>query len=1102
MPDQFHPIPLAQLWQLLISEFQREGKILGIDQSLFYHPDKENRFQTNLFGHKLASPVGVAAGPHTQMAQNIVASWLMGSRYIELKTIQTLDELEVSKPCIDMQDEGYNCEWSQELKIKESFNEYLHAWIIIHLLHDILGFEGEVDTIFNMSVGYNMEGILQKNVQWFLSHMQNAQKELNEKIDELEPLYPQIKNIAIPACISDNITLSTMHGCPANEIEDIARYLLKDKRLHTFVKLNPTLLGPVQLRDILNNKLKFKTTVPDEAFAHDLKYADAVAIVSALQQLSKELDLTFGLKLTNTLEALNEKDIFEPENSMMYMSGRALHPISIHVAAKLQKDFGGKLNLSFSGGIDAFNVSDTLACGFKTITVCSDLLKPGGYTRMAQYFTNLKEEFENVKAGSIKEFVLQKSGEDKEEKAAYNFLKNYAEKVTHSSHYQRNYIKIPSIKTTKPLDYFDCISAPCEDTCPAHQGIPSYMYYTARGDFASAYNVIAKTNAFPNATGMVCDHVCQTKCTRINYDETLAIRDIKRFVVEWHNNNKKEEESASKIVTEVGKEVAVVGAGPTGLSAAYFLRKNGFDVDVYEAKGHPGGMVSGAIPKFRIPDESVLMDVEEISKTGVKIHYNHKITNNEFTHFQQEKYAIVLAIGAQGVPELDIPGIDAHGVYESLDFLEKARQDFSINLGENVVVIGGGNTAMDIARTAGRMISRKGKVTLIYRRTIEEMPAVYQEIIDAMEESVNIVELTSPVEIITDAAGKVTGINCIRMKPGEPDESGRHRPVPIPGSKFYLPADSVIPSIGQKITVDFADPQLLKPKPESYETQIPNVYIGGDARLGASSLINGVADGRNIAELITQKAGLPFILNENSPVERQRKSVRELMLKKAERIPGIHPAELSLENRKDFTIVTDTFTEEQAKKEASRCLLCDEVCNICTTVCPNFANVYYKAKKESFSLQKIMVTNGNFEIMPDTNFEITQDIQILNIDNFCNECGNCNTFCPTQGAPYKTKPKVFLTKSSFENAENGYYLEETGENTVLTGKKEDMVSVLIKRGDNYTFKNTQVEVVIRRTDFTILKVTLQKGIPNGSISLQQAAQMHVIMQGMTNLTFG
>ncbi len=1099
MSDHFHPISLSHLWRLIIGEFKRSGTILGIDKSLFFNPDHENLLRIGLFGHELANPLGVAAGPHTQMAQNIVAAWLTGSRYIELKTVQTLDELEISKPCIDIQDEGYNCEWSQELKIRQSFDEYLNAWIIIHGLHHMLGYQSPVNTIFNMSVGYDLAGILNENVQWFFAHMKNAGKELKAKVKELEPLYPDIKKIKIAACVSNSITLSTMHGCPAGEIKDIALYLMKEQKLHTFVKLNPTLLGPEKLREILNGDLKFKTVVPDAAFEHDLKFEDAVNIITELQHFSDGAGLTFGLKLTNTLETLNQKDIFKLENKMVYMSGRALHPIAINVAAKLQNRFDGKLRLSFSAGADAFNVADVLSCGFETVTVCSDLLKPGGYTRMAQYFTTLSDAFNSEGAGSVREFIQKKGGAKEVRYSALKNLNAYAEKVIHESRYQRNYVKNPSVKTGNKLDYFDCISAPCEDTCPANQGIPSYMYHTARGDFESAYRVIAETNAFPNATGMVCDHVCQTKCTRINYDESLAIRDIKRFVVEWHHAHVHNEKVSS--IKSNGKKVAIIGAGPTGLSAAYFLLKQGFAVDVFEEKEKPGGMVSGAIPKFRIDEDSVLADVEVITKMGADISFGYKVSPTDFERFQQQYNAVVIAVGAQDVPKLNVPGMQSQGVFESLDLLKKAREGVPINLGQQVIVFGGGNTAMDIARTSFRMVGKEGKVTIVYRRTVEEMPAVYQEVLDALEEGVNFVELAAPVEILANAAGMVTGVKCIRMVPGEKDESGRRRPVPVPGSEFEMPADTVIPAIGQSVRVDFADAELLKTGENHYETQIPNVYIGGDARLGASSLINGVGDGRKIAELITRKESGKQYAGKALPA-RKLSPVKELMLKKAVRESGEHPLTLALDDRKNFNIVSGSFTEEQAVKEASRCLLCDEVCNICTTVCPNFANFSYETKKETLNLQKLVVEQGKYRIENDVPFVIRQNIQILNIDNFCNECGNCDTFCPTQDAPYKSKPKVFLTWSSFDEADGGYYLDHSKNRMRLLGKKDGKISVLEEKKETFIFENDKVKVSLGKDGFSILEASLK---PNSSvesvISLKEAAHMHVILQGMEKLVF-
>jgi putative selenate reductase len=1099
MSDKFSPIPVRQLLQIILNEYDRKKSIFGIDEALFFNPFQEKRFQSTAFNQTIGTPLGVAAGPHSQMAQNIVAAWLMGSRYIELKTIQTLDELEVSKPCIDMQDEGYNCEWSQELKIKESFNEYLNAWIIIHLLNHKLGWGASPETIFNMSVGYNLEGILQENVQWFFKKMMNCSVELKEKIEEIKPVYPEIEQLDIPAQISNNITLSTMHGCPANEIEDIAKYLLREKHLHTFVKLNPTLLGPEQLRKILNEDLNFDTHVPDLAFEHDLKYPDALKIIRSLLKTAREEKLQFGLKLTNTLESINHKNIFKPENEMMYMSGRALHPISINVAKKLQTDFNGQLKLSFSGGVNAFNVADALACGFETLTVSSDLLKPGGYTRMNQYFKELGQAFEREDVDNIEAYILRMAGKQGLMEAAFCNLKTYANRVLESNLYKRSYLRTPDIKTKKPLGFFDCISAPCEDTCPTNQGIPSYMYHTSRGEFEEAYKVITKTNPFPNSTGMVCDHVCQTKCTRMNYDEPLAIRDIKRFVVEWHNNH--HQKSDIRVEKSNDKRVSIIGAGPTGLSCAYFLRQAGFEVDVYEAKQRAGGMVSWVIPKFRITDENVDLDVETIEKLGVNIHYNHKINQEDFEKLRSKSDYVVIAAGAQEIPQLMIEGIEAEGVMQPLAFLAAAKSGNIHHFGSQVAVIGGGNTAMDIARTAYRLVGKSGKVSVVYRRSINEMPAVYQEIMDAMTEGVEFVEWTAPVKV-NKQGGKVSSLTCIKMKAGEKDDSGRARPVPIEGSEFDLAVDTVIPAIGQKLAFHFVDEKMLQTKKNSFETRIKNVFIGGDAKHGAATLITGVGDGRKIAQEIIDRMGIDFDTRhfDTSEITRKPGNLSALMQKKSQRVFGEHPKEIPLNDRQNFNIVTETFSEQQAKNEASRCLLCDEVCNICTTVCPNLANYSYNIEPVSYHLQKIKITDGKTLLEEDGIFEVKQKIQILNIDNFCNECGNCGTFCPTQSAPYKEKPQIFLTKSSFAEAEEGYYLEKQETGLRLLGKKSGENYSLYADNEAFIFENRWGKVYLNKADFSITDMDILTNIPT-EISLREAARMSVILEGVRHLEF-
>ncbi|MBN2639724.1 MAG: putative selenate reductase subunit YgfK [Bacteroidales bacterium] len=1097
MSDQFHPIPLQQLIRMLLSEYDRNHSILGIDDRLFFDPDKESRFATELFGQKLATPLGVAAGPHSQMAQNIVAAWLTGARYIELKTVQTLDELEIPRPCIDMQDEGYNCEWSQELKIKESFDEYLKAWVLIHVLHHKLGYKSPVNTIFNMSVGYNLEGIMQKNVQWFFEKMQHCPDELAQKVEEIDSVYPEIKEIDISDQITNNITLSTMHGCPADEIEDIARYLITEKKLHTFVKLNPTLLGPEHLRSILNNTLKFKTQVPDEAFEHDLKYPEALKIIRSLQEAAKKENLHFGLKLTNTLESENNKPVFGNDVSMMYMSGRSLHPISIALANKLQQEFNGELSLSFSGGINAFNVSDTLACGFETLTVCTDLLKPGGYTRFYQYFKKLDESFLAKETNDIQSYILSKSGKENRKEAALFNLEKYAQDVLRLKDYQRKYLRTPDIKNSKSLSYFDCIAAPCVNACPTNQDIPSYMYHTARGEFEQAYEVIVKTNAFPNSTGVVCDHVCQTQCTRMNYDEPLAIRDIKNFVVDWHNHNNGSEK---QILPDVQKSVAIIGAGPTGLSSAYFLRKAGFSVTVYEAKSKAGGMVSGAIPKFRILDQTVELDVQHIVELGVEVHYNHKIEQGEFEKLRKAHDAVIVAVGAQDVPELKLEGMDADGVFESLEFLEAVRKGENLSVGNAVAVIGGGNTAMDIARTAFRMT--RGKVMLLYRRSVNEMPAVYHEIVETLEEGVEFMEWVAPVKVLSED-GRITGLQCVRMEAAEPDASGRVRPVPVKNSEFEIEVDTLIPAVGQKIALDFMDAALLNTRENSFETQLNKVYIGGDARLGAASLIKGVGDGRKIAQELIDKYGIDFDTRNLNVEKISRKSadVKDLMVKKSELISGEHPDTGKNTHQKDFQLIGGMFTKEQAKKEASRCLLCDEVCNICTTVCPNLANYSYRVQKVKLNLQKGVVESGNLRWEPDRVFELKQGIQILNIANFCNECGNCNTFCPTKSAPYLEKPKVYLTRKDFDEAEKGFYLEKSDGTSVLMGKNAEENFFLSKTGQNYIYTTENFEVVLDRDDFSVLDSKIINPESKTEFSLQHAAEMSVILQGAALLEY-
>lgn len=1043
MSDRFYRIPIGRLYNWIIEE-EKQKRIFGLYKENLFIPPKVNPFNLKRYDKVLETPLGVAAGPHTQMAHNIISSWLVGARYIELKTIQTLDELEVTKPCIDMEDEGYNCEWSQELKIKDSYDEYLNAWILIHLLKHKFGWDTtESGFIFNLSVGYNLEGILKPNVQWFFDKMNNCSIEKNQKLEALSKYYPDIHKVNIPNQISNNITLSTMHGCPANEIESIGGYLIEKRKLHTTIKLNPTLLGPERLRFILNDKLGFNINVPDEAFEHDLKYNDALTMIESLQNIANKNNLEFGLKLTNTLESLNSTNWLPQKENMVYTSGRALHPISINLAEKLQSDFNGELDISFSAGIDAFNISDTLACNLKPITVCSDLLKPGGYLRMIQYFEELNKNFKMAKARSIDQFIKNIAGKTDLAKSGLKNLRKYSLSVLDQKQYHKSAFPYDNIKTKRELTAYDCIYAPCIEACAVSQDVSEYMYHTANGEFDKAFKVILEDNPLPNITGNVCDHLCQTKCTKMNYDNSLLIKGIKRF------NSEKFEGKLDFVKKENnGIKVSVIGAGPSGLSCAYFLALQGFEVSVYESKPFAGGMVSDSIPYFRLTDQQINADIDIIKSLGVKLYFKQNVNINLFKTIQENSDYIFIGIGAQKGKRLNIEGEDLENVHDQITFLSKVRRNKKLNIGKTVAIIGGGNSAVDAARTSKRLVGSDGNVAIIYRRTIKEMPADPEEIKALVDEGIYIFELASPLSI--NKIDKQLELVCTKMLLGEPDESGRQRPLAIKDSEFSMKFDSIITAIGQDTVLNFIEDEKLIIGKDN-ETQFPNVFAGGDATRGADSLINAIGDGKNVANTIMKRAINKFDLPQQ--VKENKLSLAEFQKKQSYREYGTKMPEISLDKRNSFDLVHPNLTDEQAVSEAQRCLYCNDICNICIGVCPNFANISFEAVKANIPIYKIS-NNGsiNTEIVDYLNIEQTN--QIFNIGDFCNECGNCNTFCPTNGAPYITKPKFYLTKESFENENDCYFLSDNH----IEYKSNNNIEKVVLENDKfiYTFGNTKI----------------------------------------------
>jgi len=672
-------------------------------------------------------------------------------RYIELKTVQTLDVLDVSKPCIDMEDEGYNVEWSQELKVEQSFDEYLRAWVLIHALHHKLGFPGDAPAVvFNLSVGYDLEGIKKPNMQWFLDQMHDCSEHKQALIDEVARFYPDARDLQIPDRISDNVTLSTMHGCPPDEIESIANYLLRERRLHTLVKCNPTLLGPDRVRTILNDDLQFgDVVVPDVAFEHDLKYPDAVTMLNNLKAVAKECDLEFGVKLSNTLEVENSRSVFAEAEKMMYLSGRPLHAITVNLAHELADEFDGDLPMSFSAGANCFNAPDLLAAGMQTITVCSDLLKTGGYLRLLQYLESVEVAFGKAGASNIDEFIFSTAESNESladiHAAAHLNLYHYAEKTLHNPQYIKGTFDTAHTKTPRELGLFDCIKAPCIDECPIDQKVPQYMSAVRDGDTAEALRIVREDNPLACVLGRVCDHLCERTCIRTHLDEPVAIRDIKRFISDF-----KPPPTTNQQAAATGNKVAIIGAGPGGMAAASELARAGVQVEVFEEYAYAGGMVSGAVPEYRLPRKVFDRDFTLLEDLGVQFHFGKKAGRDfSLSQLRQDGFnKIVIMVGAQLSKTLGLEGEDCEGVVDALQFLRQAREGQAMNDARHVGVIGAGDTAMDCARVARRQSDCK--VSLIYRRTVDQMPADREEITHLLAEGIDVLELCKPQRLIID----------------------------------------------------------------------------------------------------------------------------------------------------------------------------------------------------------------------------------------------------------------------------------------------------------------------------------------------------------------
>jgi heterodisulfide reductase subunit A len=500
---------------------------------------------------------------------------------------------------------------------------------------------------------------------------------------------------------------------------------------------------------------------------------------------------------------------------------------------------------------------------------------------------------------------------------------------------------------------------PCRATCPAGVNAQGYVALISQGKFKEALDVLRRTMPFAGVCGRVCTHPCEAECERGKVDEPISIRFLKRFMADYEMKNGREKSQPLPITKK--QKVAVIGSGPSGIACAYDLIRMGYAVTVFEAAPAVGGLLRYGIPEYRLPNNIVDNEIGYVQELGVEIKLNTPVNKLEDI-FSQGYEAIYLATGAGSGQKMGIPGEDSTGVMEALSFLRRANSGEKVDTGQRVAVVGGGNSAMDAARVALRLGAKE--VSIIYRRSRAEMPAAAEEVDETEHEGVKFAILTNPTKVITEN-GRLTGIQCIKMELGEPDSSGRRRPMPIQGSEFNINVDTVIMAIGQSVDksklpdkLEFSKSGTVQADPVTMQTNIKGVFAGGDAVTGPADVIHVVAQGKEAAISIDRyfngidlKAGRP------EPRVRVNDINKEGVVKK---VRASMPA-VAVKDRKGFTEVELGFDEKSAVEEAKRCLNCGvcSECFACVAVCERKA-IHHEMKDEDVELNvgAIIVTTG------------------------------------------------------------------------------------------------------------------------------------------------
>ncbi|MCR4806074.1 MAG: putative selenate reductase subunit YgfK [Lachnospiraceae bacterium] len=992
MIDNLKPLTFDHLMRWILKEQKKSGSIFGVRD--FY---QANPFKTLQIGNdRIETPFGPAAGPHTQYAQSIIAAYAAGCRFFELRTVCPRDLNQ--DPEISVGSEAINVEGAGNLNFEESYAEYCKAWVAIKALSVEYKMGGIDNFIFNISAGYTYEDFTSPEMSDFLDKMRDATRSpvfaecinfLKDNIDLFQNLtLEDIEDIS--PVISTGISVCTPIDCSINELENIARYLMVDRKFDIGIKLSAAMLGYDYCRNTLDSMGYFDIEISRESIDKCVKYYDMIPIINKLLGIANKEGRLFGVKLTGAFPIVGGIE----RSKELKLSGKAIFPLSVSLAAKLSDDFDGRLRIAFSGGADANNVEDIYEAGVWPITMNTTILKPGGFNRFKQFSYTFNEWSYNGHFGT-------RTG----------LLRRIAERVKLNNHYTKPLKSDTPTKRAGRIPMVSCFIAPCVEGCPIGQDITSYLNLIDEERYTEALKSIIDKNPLPFITGSICTHECMNNCTRNYYEKSVKIRDAKLIAAQNGYDGVIEELHPKP---PVGRKlsIAIVGAGPCGMSAAFFLAREGHKVTLFDSWEKPGGVVRYIIPDFRINTDSVDKDAGFLKALNVSVNGNTTIKSLK----ELEGYdKIVLAMGASDINKIEIPGIECTTAAEFL--MEYKEKRGKMDVGSSVVIIGGSNIAVDTARAVKR-IKGVENVYIAYRRNRRFMPANDEELQLALTEGIELLEYMDPFEY------NEGHLKCHVTSLPE-DATNRHTPVYDTEEVMAVPADTVITAVGVRVDTTFYrenginidDTGLPVTDPETLECNIPGVFIGGECRKGAATVVEAIADARKITDAILKE--FENVVTDENAMGRPGLGYGVVsyqnIIRQADRRSG---GRRSSDNKlSGLYAKKGILREPHYRNDGSRCLDCSRLCENCIDVCPNRANVEIKVP-------------GN--PVP----------QVLHIDRLCNECGNCDTFCPYEGAPYKEKFTLYDTLEDFEAGSNeGLVFTHDGSAFTIRLNKKDGLKV-------------------------------------------------------------